>query len=267
MTRDPYFTAPGLNWTRLKAMRDSPLAFDYAEHHEREDVLHFRLGRAVHSLALEEKEDFIVYGGTRRGEPWKRFQQLHADCETILTQGEYDNVLDMRDALVKHPHFAAFDGHREHILFWTDAATGIPCKCRIDDCGGGVTELKSTAADNMKLFVNDCAKYGYANQLCWYEWGAAENGIRQTRPPGIVAVQSGPIHDVWRFVFGEQSTGILEKARFENRALLDRYADCVASGEWPGACPEPLDIASLWPRWDMPREEGAGATLDFGGIE
>lgn len=250
MARDPYFALAGLNWSRLKAMRESPLAFDYQLRNGFADALHFRLGRALHALALEHKEAFIVYAGERRGNSWKDFQKAHADEETILTQSEYDVVLDMHDALLKSEHFACLDGHKERVLTWTDKKTGLACKARVDDVNGSIRELKSTQHREPRRFAGDAARLGYANQLVWYEWAAIENGITMTDVHRMLVVTSSKPHDVWNLPFGPEAQGILESARQENRQLLDRYAECLATDTWPGACPGELDIGSIWPKWD-----------------
>lgn len=87
-----YSEYPGVNWSLLKQMAKSPLAYKYASDNEREDKAHLAVGRYVHALVFEPqhvgeryaihdgtfKLDYVVFEhGERRGKVWSAFKELH----------------------------------------------------------------------------------------------------------------------------------------------------------------------------------------------
>ncbi len=97
------------------------------------------LGTAVHIAALEPDRfhlDLIRGPEDRRGNKWKdAVEEGAAYGKLVLTAGDFDKALRMGDAARKIPvvkQLADTQLLAEPSAFWTDAETGIECRCRPD---------------------------------------------------------------------------------------------------------------------------------------
>jgi hypothetical protein len=114
---------------------------------------------------------------------------------------------------------------------WTDPTHGIPCKSRQDWIGGTILDIKTTADIDPRRFAALALRYGYVHQLAWYRWGVeCATGVTDY-PCQIIAVESDEPHDVALYTLDELDLGA---ALEEVQELLARYAECSATGSWPG---------------------------------
>lgn len=235
-----YQSLPGINASSLKAMAVSPLHYKYGLTNGRPDSPAMARGRAIHAACLEPDEfpkRYTVWPGYRRGKDWLAFEEAAADAGLeILTQAEYDDVLATRDAVRAHPVAARYLdwGDAERTITWTDEATGLPCKARLDFLNDCVVDLK-TSRD-----IGDHSFSRTTHDLLYYVSAAHYlNGVKAVtgvdHPFVFIAVESIPPHDVR---VGPLSEDALYCGEQEAARLLRLVADCTASGEWPGAFPD-----------------------------
>jgi exodeoxyribonuclease VIII len=259
---DGYDALPGVRWSRLKAMRISPLAYRHGMLVEREDTPSLRFGRAVHCRVLEPDawaSRYAVWDGHRRGKAWEQWEAEHAGFE-ILTAAEHERARACADAVIAHPvaRRHLHDGIRERALSWTDEETGLPCKARVDSVNGHLLELKTAADIDPRRFAAAAYRYGYHGQLAFYGDGLIASGFALESDPALVCVESVPPHDVIVYAI---DSGLLELGREYYRSCLRRLAECLASDEWPGLAPTG-EMALILPDWaHTENEDEAGGDL------
>lgn len=239
-----YQQLEGINWSTLKHMAASPLHYHHAVSNPREDTTRLLLGRAVHTAVLEPDEFPIRYavfeGGARRGKAWDEFEIANSDKD-ILKAEEYRLCLDIRDAVRSHPRASAlFYGSSEVVNQWTDEATGLPCKCRIDHIHrDALIDLKTTGTTDEFQFCGTAARMLYHGQLAFYR-----RSLGDDRPAVIIAVEMDPPHDVAVFDMTEVALQVGDRTVSE---CLARVRDCQEAGQWPGRYQESRELSL--PAW------------------
>lgn len=233
-----YRAIRAVNWSSLRAMSVSPLHYRYGLDNERADTPAMAKGRAVHCAVLEPDRllvDYTTFDGTRRGKWWDEFKAVNADKE-ILTVAEWADVVAIRDAVRAHPVAASYLdwGDAERTLTWTDEATGLPCKARLDFLNDCVVDLKTSRDIGDHSFSRTTHDLLYHGQAAFYL-----NGVKAVtgadHPFVFIAVESNPPHDVR---VGPLSEDAIYCGGQEAARLLRLVADCTASGTWPGAYPD-----------------------------
>lgn len=233
-----YEEIEAVNWSKLKRMLRSPLHYKHALDAEREpDSPAICVGRATHTAIFEphrlESEYGIWKGARRAGKVWEDFKSDNAG-RTLLTEEEYRRVLRMRDSVRLHPLVAPLleHGQAEQVLEWTDPATQLRLKCRIDWHGTDlIVDLKTSrnAIDPHK-FASDAYALGYFHQLAFYQRGVQANF--GTHPQAlIVAVENAAPFDVAVYRLASHA---LYAVHEEIDGLLTLLKQCMASQQWPG---------------------------------
>jgi len=243
---DRYLETPGLNWSTLKLMDQSPLALQDALAHGRGDTEWMLLGRAIHCYALERSEFHDRYavaphfgdGRTKAAKKAKTAFLNDASGREVVSHQHWITVQACGEALAKHKVARKLlEGKREHIATWTHSGTGIACKGRMDVVGERVVDLKSTGLQSERLIFSDAASRLYYGQGAWYHDGATTAGlIRPNAPlPANVWVQTCRPYDVLCAEMEEET--YLAGLRLYER-LLAEYQGCMATDWWPGMAPE-----------------------------
>lgn len=239
MTHAEYAALPGINWSTLKHMRDSPKAYLHAVNNPRADTLPFALGRALHAQVLEPHtfwDSLAVWEeGDRRGARWKEFAEQHAS-KTILKVDEYELVNAMAEAVRTDPVAAKYleGGTHERPITWTDPSTGLVCKARPDtviESSRRLVDLKSTRSVDPRRFGNECARLGYHTQMAHYESGCLHHYGWRPQDVAFIAVEKDPPHDVGVFQILPANR---ELAADEVADLLERVRQCREANRWPG---------------------------------
>jgi len=244
----------GLNWSLLKTIAKSPLHFRHRRNNPRPDSPTFRVGRAVHAAILEPERferEWVVYHGRRAGKAWTAFFEEHEGCE-ILNATEYETVVAMASAVRSRPDLAAVleDGLAEASYVWTHGIDYHPklkptFKARADwiyhDGEGFVLlDLKTTRDASARSFGRDAARLMYPGQLEHYRDGLAElmttAGIDAPVRFELLVVETEAPHDCGLYRLDSMAVQCGINQRDE---LLQRWAECETSGEWPGQLPEP----------------------------
>lgn len=234
-----YDSMPGIRWSALKHMRESPMMYHYQLTAPRVDTPAFALGRAVHTLVFEPdtfNRDYAIWeGGTRRGKEWDEFCEAN-DGRTIFKEAEIEVCIEMADAVRRHPLVQPYlDGGRFEVpLQWTDPATGLLCKGKPDwrlDERRILLDLKTCQSIDGRRFGNEAARFGYQCQFAHYGNGILHSQGWRPERTLAVAVEKKPPHDVavFEFTFSDLQIGADEVAD-----LLRRVKDCQDSGQWPG---------------------------------
>lgn len=206
----------------------------------------FRVGKAFHCLTGEPDtfdDRFAVrpeFKGTGARAARAEWDAEHEDY-TILTPAEMDEVIAMRDAARAEPRIARWlnaPGPVEASIYWTDEATGVQCRCRPDKIaevkdGVVLVDLKMTRDANPDAIARAVDSYRYDVQAAWYTDGATAAGLTVL---GFVFAfverpTSGAPPQAYDVRLCEDS---VEVGRMRAAEDLRVYAECLASGEWPG---------------------------------
>ena len=218
------------------------------------------IGSAVHTHVLELDQWDARYVSapdgidrrTKAGKAeWEAFTTA-ATGRTVLPKADADLVMRMAHSVFSHPAAAmllALPGKAETTHMWTDAATGLQCKCRPDwltDDGRLLVDLKTTE-DAGRGFAKSIAQWRYHVQSSWYL-----DGIEQatgTRPEQFLflCVEKKAPYAV--AVYAADAEMIAAGAQTAARDL-DVLATCKAANAWPGYSDQ-IEPISL-PPWMRP---------------
>lgn len=200
----------------------------------------FDLGTAAHTAILEPEKlgSSIVRGpADRRGAKWTDAQGA-ADYERkmLLTAGDYDAVLRIRDAAHKNPLVRKLTAGAqvERSAFWMDEATGQLCRVRPDCYSPSLrimADVKTTADASPQKWRRSVAEYGYHVQEAMYSEGWEAAGGGDVDGFVFIAVEKDSPHVVSIF---ELDRAAAAQGYEIYRAALSRYAECQAADHWPG---------------------------------
>jgi PDDEXK-like domain of unknown function (DUF3799) len=243
-----------------------PALFRHYLDHPPEPSAVFDLGHAAHKLVLGAGPPIVAlaYGDWRTKEARELRDRAHAEGETPLLRGEYEQVKAMAEAIRAHPLasvlFAPETGEPERSLFWQDPETGVWCRARPDWLPAWrgasqrliITDFKTTACAERSSFARSVHKFGYFQQAPFYIDGVRALGLDDDPAFLFVAQEKAPPYLVTVF---ELDAGALAAGRAFNRRAIEVYRDCKEAGVWPGYSDD-IELISL-PPWAARIEEYA----------
>lgn len=242
LTHDDYRALPGVNFSTLKHVADSPAHYAAALREPPQDRDVFRVGRLFHTLTMEPhlfERDYVVFNGRRAGKDWESFAAANTD-RTIVKPDEVTACQSMATAVRASPLVDPYwrDARHELTVQWVDHATGIGCKARLDWLSpAGLVDLKSARTTEARAFGRAAAGYHYPAQLAFYRRAARELG--HEGPACLVAVEKSSPWDVAVFRLDEAA---LEWGDFLIDEWLATLARCRASGDYPGRYTAPVPL-------------------------
>ncbi len=166
---------------------------------------------------------------------WRMVEQ---DPRDPITAEDFATITDMGKVLAADPAAAAvMSGEPEITMAWQDEQTGLWVLSRPDTVSfdGALSDYKKINTQGRpfshRVVDNRITEHGYDMQMAL----AAEAFERLTgewpSSVGIVAQWDQPPHHV---ILREIVEEDLRLAQFRNRRALNRFAECLASGHWPG---------------------------------
>ena len=247
MPAEVYHATHAMSAGGLKRMRQSPAHFygmqlDPNRPEPGEPTPAMKNGTLVHCCIFEPhavdaryviKPDGMSLS-TKEGRAWK---EANAGRE-IVDAEQMAAAQAQAAALRRLPEIGALlsEGFGEASAFWIDAATGELCKCRPDwtsPAGDGVILLdgKTCQDASPEGFSRQVWNMDYWLQAAWYSDGYEKATGKRVHGFVFAAVESAWPHAAAAYMLGDD---VLERARAENRRLLDLYAECRRTGVWPG---------------------------------
>lgn len=209
----------------------------------------FDIGRAAHRVVLGAGSDFAVYppevlasngaASTKAAKDWEA--EVRASGLTPIKAEDEQRILAMADAV--RAHLAAmritFDpAHSE--LTALGEVDGVWCRAMVDnaplDKRLPLYDFKTTMDASPEACVRAVAGYGYDVQARFYldVWEAATGERRRMR---FVFVEKDPPHGVSVVELHDdesaESDWMLD-AGAKCREARRMWAECLASGQWPG---------------------------------
>lgn len=170
-----------------------------------------------------------------RVEFWKA---VDADPRDKISAADQKMIEDMGKVLARDPGaVAAMGGIPEVTMAWKDERTGLWLLSRPDTVSfdGMMTDYKKLNTQgrpfNHGLIDRRITEHGYDMQMAF----AADvfESLTGNRPEIVAIVgqwDQPPHHVIIREILDED----LRMASFLNRRAIDRFAECLASGYWPG---------------------------------
>lgn len=249
----------------LKRMRQSPAHFyglqlDPCRPPPGEPSPAMKNGTLVHCAIFEPeqvKERYLVKPdglsfATKEGKAWK--EENGGGTREIIDEMQLVAAHAQAAALRAIPEVAALlaDGFGEASAFWIDDATGELCKCRPDwtvpagDSGVILVDGKTCQDASPEGFSRQIWNFDYWLQAAWYSDGYERATGERVHGFVFAAVESAWPHAAAAYMLDDD---VLEFARAKNRQLLDLYAECKRTNNWPGY-PSHIQPITL-PKWAM----------------
>ena len=256
MPETEYHARPELSSTQARALLDSPARYRYDLDHRRESVA-YDVGHATHARILGVGSPVIAYPDehlTPSGNPSTKaatvawLDEQRAAGLVPITPAHMLTVDAMAEAVLAHPEarrLLELDGASEVSAFAADPETGVRCRARIDRLTDEIAaDVKTVAGSASRIeFGREAARYDYPVQAVWYldvlAWAGA--GEREWR---FIAVEKSAPHLVAVHALDDVT---LLTARQRAAKAREVYAECAASGEWPGYGAETL--TTYMPSW------------------
>jgi len=233
---DIYHAHDSISNSGLKLIGRSPAHFN--QQPKREPTRSMIIGSALHMAVLEPDlfyETYMLLHGCedRRSKDYKDAKEQFGE-EFVLVSSECSKVEGISESLwSKFGELLSLPGHNELSGFVADPETGVMCRHRFDKltkCGIAI-DLKTTVDARSDAFSRSIHTYGYNQQAAFYsdqyEWITGN----QLTDFIFIAIESESPYAAKLYRIGSQS---LEIGREQYRAALNRYAECKASGFWPG---------------------------------
>lgn len=231
-----------LSSTGARLVLQSPAKYKWRQEHTLRKP-YFDLGSAVHTIVLGVGAEIrpIDADSYRTKSAQEARDKAYAEGVTPLLAGDFALAHAMADAVREHPAASALlkSGEAEQSVYWTDAATGIRLRARIDwltTSPHGTTpvlvDLKTTGKSaHPKDFAKTAAQYGYHFQAAWYLTALRETHVADNADFVFVTVEKEAPHLVSVTRLSEDALALGE---IQMRQAINTYAACIETGEWPG---------------------------------
>jgi exodeoxyribonuclease VIII len=255
-----YRNLPGVNFSSLKHIAESPLAYQWYLTQPAEPTPAMLFGTAVHCAILEPEQFDQRYAVRPEGLDLRRAadKQYWAELSAgkiALTQADAEKIAAMREGLYRNPEIRRLleaPGTFEATIQWTGPG-GRLCKGRLDKYldDGTIFGLKTTTKFDQRQFQSAAWQMFYHAQWAWYYCGIGELGLPRGEEMYEAVVQSSGPFDAAIYAVTEP---IIEAGRVEYESWLRTLAQCERTGEWPGRYPDIVEF--LPPKWAQDSELG-----------
>jgi PDDEXK-like domain of unknown function (DUF3799) len=168
--------------------------------------------------------------------------EFFEDIEAKITAGKLVLSLEesrtchqISESVRSHPTAKSLfaSGVRESSIYWTDAETGVLCRCRPDWWnmdGDIVTDIKSTIDASPDGFQRTMVSHRYWVNAAFYWDGIHAAGYSLNDYVFAAWEKKRPYACAFYYVTGD----VLEAGRQEYKRLLKIYKQCQDTGQWPG---------------------------------
>lgn len=255
MPEADYFGHDALSCSGAKRLLppSCPAIFAYEREHGRPEKRAYDFGHAAHAKVLGVGAPVVVV----QADDWRskaareQRDEAYANGYTPLLAAEAAQVDGMATALASHPIASAlFDpahGKPEQSLFWQDKRTGVQRRARLDwlpEARDGrviVADYKTTRSANPTALAKSADEYGFHMQAAWYMDGVIALGLAEFAGFVFVCQEKNPPYLVTCIELDADAVTI---GRGLNDRALEVYAECSATGEWPGYTDD-IELLSL----------------------
>lgn len=243
-----YFRIKAYSSTYGKLFRQSPLHVKTAmETDDWGDTLATRQGRAFHWLALQPDlykkwvvQDLTINKNTKAYKAWKEANA----ALTILSAKDLTNIQRMVAVMHSKKSVMQFlnSGWPEKVILWFEPEYGFWCKCKIDWItadGKTLIDLKKTIQATKFGFEKSIWRYQYYHQAYHYARGFTKVTGQRPDKWGWLISETDPPNEC-NLLMADQNE--MMNAGDEVQLWYEKYAQCVATGEWPGYADEVIEL-------------------------
>lgn len=191
----------------------------------------------IENQAVLVPESVLDSAGRRSGNKFKDWaaQNFGKAC---LMRDEWERLARMVDATVKNKRAREILDHAdaaiEQSIFWTDEATGLKLKSRLDARRLSlplIVDLKSVRSVKLRNLATSVHEFGYARQCAMYR-EAAKAAFGIPHDFVFIAVEKESPYRVQCFDLNQKA---LERGWEDFRGGLDRLALAFAENDWESA--------------------------------
>lgn len=243
---------------RTLVKKGGPAKFAWARAHGTESTDAMDFGTAAHHRVLGTGAEIVPIDA--KDYQTKKAQEAKAEAKArgaVPMLPHQLAVLDaMAAALQQHPLASALLttwGRPEQSAFWRDKETGVICRARYDVFPTGKTVLgrvlvpdyKTAVSADPQAFAKAVNDHGYHQQAPFYLDGLRALGLADDDAAFAFIVQEKTAPYLVAVYQLDAAALLIGTAR--NRRALRTYAECSASGRWPGYSTD-IETVSL-PAW------------------
>ena len=244
LDENEYHAHPALSSTQARQILDSPARFNYNRTHPQPHKDAFDLGTAVHTKVLGVGAHVITYPDehltpsgavSTKAATVAWAEEQRANGFVVIGTAQAAQVDGMAEAVLAHPTARALleqpGALSEASVFTTDTEWDVPIRARFDLLAPITVDLKTTAKEaSPSGFAKSVANFGYDVQQGHYldahelATGGRPNMVFvvvETTAPHLVGV-----HQLDR--------DFADMGQVKARYARQRFAECTASGVWPG---------------------------------
>ena len=237
----------------LKAFMRSPKSYREWVGEGRVDNDNLRFGRVFHAYTLEGRRPLVQpdFGNLRtKAAREERDIWLGENAgRDFVTADDWVHLHAMKKSALDHETAGKLlraKGSVEGTLHWTDEATDLRCKCRIDKWIPGqriAFDLKSAKTATEHGFRTAVGNFGYHIQAAHYTAGLRAHEMHPEWC--FVVVEKAPPYDVGVYSLDDE---FYEIANHERDKALMRMAHCIREDWWPGLNDDAI-VALSPPGW------------------
>lgn len=213
---------------------------------ERKAKAHFNVGSAVHDILLLDGRFGAHYHVLPEGfdpratRQWEEAIQARdfalSRGKAVLTKAQADQAMAMAEAVTRDEIALALltAGQPEMTLAAKDPETGVWIRARPDILPTTmeiIPDLKTAADAALDVYERAATKWGYFQSAAHYLDVLDLLYGEQKRRFVLVTVEKDPPYAV---VIDQLDDGDIDLARLKNRAALNRFAEALRTGKWPG---------------------------------
>lgn len=232
-----YHAHPAIGSTSVKKVLLSTVA--HWRHDELKPSPAMQIGSAVHALYLEHEKPLVIKGPeTRRGNLWKNLEQNLEPDQILLTEGDYNKAIAMRDALYDNRDMQQLwqqDGWTREASMYVDCEeSGLKLKVKSDAFNKKLKtmiDVKTCVSAAPRDWVSQYGpfyKFLYNVQACFYLHVANLCGV-QINKFCIFAVENTPHHATAAYTISKQT---IDAARPLMFAALAQIKEAQESGNY-----------------------------------
>ncbi|WP_066041960.1 PD-(D/E)XK nuclease-like domain-containing protein [Herbiconiux solani] len=265
MPDEVYHGGPELSSTGARKLLLAPAVYRHYVEHPQPGKKAFDVGHVAHAKVLGVGTGVIAYPAehlTKSGNVSTRAETVEWAAKqravglAPISPDDMAKVDAMAEAILDHPRARAMleqQGDAEASVFVTDPATGVRMRARFDYLPNAAqsepwtVDLKTTSKSaHPEDFSRTAANYGYHVQQEWYlhALGLATGDFSGRMK--FIVVETAPPHLVGVYPLAAEYAEI---GRDRVKEALETYAECTASGVWPGYDLDPDPIQP--PTWLM----------------
>lgn len=244
-----------------------PALFDHERRNGQQHRPEFDFGHAAHRevLGVGQELRLLDHPDFRSKAARDERDEAYADGAVPLLAADYERVQAMAEAIRQHPVaarlFAPGSGRPEQTLIWRDADTGVMRRAMLDwlpETVPGrrliVPDYKTCQKADPESIARSVHTYGYHQQGAQYIDGVKTLGLAPDGAAMVFAFQEKTAPYLVHVV--ELDAAALQIGRKRNRRALQIYAECTATGVWPGYADDSVSFISL-PAWAEKQEQNA----------